>query len=353
MKSHFLSIGLLIYLMQPVQANELSVNTLDLLTTPVTADSSCLDYCFEGVCFWLKCRVFPPSCEVKTSLRVSHNNPDFVVSAFPDLGDNPWKEFTMIFGDIQKSIGEEVVSWIGLPKGVVGSGEAVTTATQGPSKKDSNGTTFKEVDVVGYYYDFSSIDDEYFCASNTTPFTPHYSSAFDGYLWRTGLTDFFYTPLIFIEAIGIPYFKEWGGIYWRTGFIKQLNPAKANAVLSMRGLNIASRGFDGRVAIPATGTPSNSGQKFFSYPGPSKADGSDGSVWQMIAPKKDNQCYVFDDIAESENSGAITVGWAKDRWSENQSSSVYLVWRPYECCKKKGQLFLFSVPVQICIGGFN
>ena len=337
--------------MDPALTTDTNVNIQDLWTDPFTADGSCLDYCFKGVCFWLDCEIWPPSCSIKTSLRVGHNNPDFVVSAFPDLGGNPWEEFTSIWGDIHENLGQEVVSWIGMPSEVTGGGEAVTTSEQDTTKQHTNSTTFREVDVVGYYYDFSNYSDEYFCGSNVTAFMPHYSSAMDGYLWRTGTTDVLYTLHVFLESIGIPYFKEWGGIYWRTGFIKQLNPAKANAVLSMRAAHIASRSGETRVYMPASGDP-DSDQRFFRNPGGIEADGSNGSVWQMIAPKKDNECYVFDDIAESEPTGADT--WANGRWSDNQSSSVYMVWRPYECCKKQDDVYLFSVEVEICLsGGFT
>ena len=119
----------------------------------------------------------------------------------------------------------------------------------------------------------------------------------------------------------------------------------------MRAAHIASRSGEARVYLPATGIPS-SDQRFFHIPGGIEADGSDGSVWQMISPKKDGSCYVFDDIAESEPPVGDT--WSTGRWSDNQSSSVYTVWRPYECCKKKGQTYLFSVEVQICLeGGFE
>lgn len=324
----------------------LSVSSTELFTDPFTAEQSCVDYCFEGTCFWLDCEIFPPSCSVKTSLRVSHRNPDFVVSAFPNFGENPWDEFADLWGGAQEEAAEEVISWIGAVKGIAGGGEAVTTNEQQPTKHYNNSTTFREVDVVGYLYDFSDYSDEAFCGSNTTALTPHYSSAFDGYLWRLGVTDVFYTPLIFLDAIGYPYVKEWGSIYWRTGFIKQLDPAKANAVLSMRGVHIASRDNETRVYYPATGEP-DTDQRFFNVPGESEADGSDGSVWQMNAPVQDDGCYIFDEIAEDETAGADT--WSKDRFTGNQSSSVYTVWRPYECCKKQDDEYLFSVEVQICL----
>ncbi|MET1256954.1 TIGR03756 family integrating conjugative element protein [Aliikangiella maris] len=318
----------------------------DLFVDPITANSSCIDYCFEGVCFWLKCKAFPPSCSIKTSLRVSHRNPDLIVSSYPKLGANPWKEFRELFQGLQEDIGQQVINWLGSgPEQIVGGGEGVSTPSQGGGGDQTISTTFREVDAVGYFYDFVDISDELYCGNNTTSFVPHYSSAFDGFLWRTGVTDFLYTPFIFTDVIGIPYLQEWGSIYWRTGFVKQLNPAKANALLSMRAVHVASRSTEPRIYFSATGTPS-SGQRFFKIPAPLEVD-SDETVWQMIHPKKEDSCLVFDRVADNEDVNNDT--WSEGRWSDNQSDSVYNVWRPYECCKKKGQSYLFSIQVQVCI----
>ena len=320
-----------------------NISTLELFVDPIT-NASCTNYCFEGTCFWLKCIAY--KCRIRTSLRVSHRNPDLVVSAFPSIGDNPWNEFRMIWGDLQKSIGNTLISWIGTNVNA-GGGQATTTASKGGSGNLTNSTIFREVDVVGYYFDFGSLSDELYCHHNTMSFFPYYSSAFDGYLWRMGLTDVLNTWRIWTDVIGTPYSTNWGSLYWRTGFIKQLNPAKANAVLSMRAASIATTIGEMRVYIPATGTPAGD-QKFFHIPGQSMANGSDGSVWQMKIPKNSNSCVVFDDIAESENK-ASSSGWTFDKWDENnESSSVYNLWRPYECCKRKGS-YITSVKVQVCI----
>ncbi|RBW47314.1 hypothetical protein DS885_03970 [Psychromonas sp. B3M02] len=319
------------------------ISSFELFVDPIT-NLDCTDYCFEGTCMFLSCGF--TGCTIRSSLRMSHRNPDFVVSAFSELGDNPWTEFRLIWGDLEKSVGESVISWIG-SSADTGGGKTTTKASKGGTGNKVLSTTFREVDVAGYYYDFSQIDDDYFCDSTTKPFVPYYSSGFDAYLWRTGLTDILYTPLIFTESIGIPYIKEWGSLYWRTGFIKQLNPAKANAVLSMRAVNIVSSNNNSRVYMPSTGTPSGSSQKFFFTPSTTKADGSDGSAWQMRLPKKDDTCVVFDEIAESENTASYS-DWTTDRWKTNKSPSVYIVWRKYECCQRKGS-YINTVPLHICI----
>lgn len=319
-----------------------TISTEDLFELPVTSPLNCIDYCFKGVCFWLTCRLW--NCDIDTSIRISHRNPDFVVSAYPTLGENPWDEFRDLWGDVQVDAAATVIAWIGAP-GMEDGGEAVTTYEQ-DYKEEANSTTFKEVDVVGWLYDFSEIDEEYFCGSNTTTLMPYYSSSFDGYLWRLGLTDVLWTPWVLWDVIGTPYLQEWGSIYWRTGFIKQLNPAKANAVLSMRAAHIASRENQGRFYISATDEP-DTDQRFFLIPPGVEADGSGDNAWQMISPLKDDSCMFFDDIAEDEN--PAVDDWSIGRWNHNQSSSVFTVWRPYECCLKAGQSYLFSVELEICL----
>ena len=320
-----------------------NISALELFVDPIS-NASCTNYCFEGTCFWLKCTLL--SCSVKTSLRVSHRNPDLVVSSYPLLGDNPWKEFRMIWGSLQESVGDTLISWIGSSAGA-GGGQGTTTASKGGGGNQTNSTIFREVDVVGYYYDFGDLSDDLFCHSNTIGFLPYYSSAFDGYFWRVAITDLPNTWRIWTDVIGSVTSTNWGSLYLRTGFVKQLNPAKANAVLSMRGASIASSSGNARVYIPATGTPSGN-QKFFEIPSKVQADGSDGSAWQMRVPDKSDSCVVFDEIAENENPAAYT-NWTTGKWDgNNESPSVYNLWRPYECCKKKGQ-FLYSVKIQVCI----
>ena len=51
----------------------------------ITGD--CLDYCFVGLCVWLRCTPF--GCKIKTTPRIEHHQPDLVVSAHTAPGDLP------------------------------------------------------------------------------------------------------------------------------------------------------------------------------------------------------------------------------------------------------------------------
>ena len=67
----------------------------DLFSTPIL-EASCHNYCFLGICVWLRCTLF--SCSIETSEKIGHNNPDLVVSVYDFPGNNPFQEAEDIFG---------------------------------------------------------------------------------------------------------------------------------------------------------------------------------------------------------------------------------------------------------------
>ncbi|MGR7482727.1 TraU family protein [Klebsiella aerogenes] len=66
----------------------LSITTPQINASALSPD--CLQYRVVGLCYWLFCTPF--GCTVKTSVKVKHNLPDLVVSAYNTPGDNPWQE---------------------------------------------------------------------------------------------------------------------------------------------------------------------------------------------------------------------------------------------------------------------
>ena len=59
-----------------------------------------------GVCFWLRCSW--TGCRVRTSLKVGHYNPDLVVSVYNELGGNPWAEIRATLGLAQTRRGHRI-----------------------------------------------------------------------------------------------------------------------------------------------------------------------------------------------------------------------------------------------------
>src|SRR5688572_5192840 len=149
------------------------LDTLEIasLTSESLLESSCLDYCITGVCTWLKCSLF--SCDVETSLRVRHRNPDLVVSTYREVGKNPWKEVEDLWDSIQEDAADlNMSAYASSPKS--GGGENITTSTK------VSGLVYREADAVGNPVKLSWISDEYFRGSQTQPLTPVFFSSFDG-----------------------------------------------------------------------------------------------------------------------------------------------------------------------------
>ncbi|MCL2307192.1 MAG: hypothetical protein FWC38_02940 [Proteobacteria bacterium] len=64
------------------------------VTTPeivaATLSYPCVQWRVDGICIWLTCTIF--GCYTTTSMKVSHFNPEVVVSSYGHTGFNPWRE---------------------------------------------------------------------------------------------------------------------------------------------------------------------------------------------------------------------------------------------------------------------
>ena len=82
--------------------------------------------------------------------------------------------------------------------------------------------------------------------------------------------------------------------------------------------------------------PSFSGVKVWP-PGPLVEKNHRTGTWQMLVPRGESSCGVFgtDDLARVSGWGGGKVDPAGDY--------VWNLWRPYECCRRRGQDYLFSI----------
>lgn len=75
---------LLLVLGRPVsalaQAMGMPVNTATITAATTVALPACMLWMPIGICFWLSCNW--TGCTIRTSPKVGHYNPDFVVSAY-------------------------------------------------------------------------------------------------------------------------------------------------------------------------------------------------------------------------------------------------------------------------------
>lgn len=312
-------------------AQPTTLSTTDIVNS-FTLDPTCVNYCITGVCVWLRCSIV--ECDIETSIRVRHYNPDLVVSVYDEPGENPWKEAEQLFADWEKSVTESIVG--SFHEAEAGGGHR----TEGGSSATDQSLRFKEVTAVGHPLSSfaGSFGDGYYCPSEAESFMPYFSSGVDAWTWRLGIPEMLYLTYLLPgqRVIGSGIQQQWGPVWPRTGFVNQKDDAKAAAVIAQRAVNIVTQQNQPHLYIPLY----DNGYSLTWLPGELVENKPSTGVWQMLAPKVDQQCYAF-----GEND-VFSTTWSEGRHSED-NRYAFSLWRPYECCEAKG-IYLFTVPLEIC-----
>lgn len=290
----------------PAQA----INTGEIMASAASTD--CLDYEIKGVCVWLTCTPF--GCYTKTSVKVGHYMPDLVVSAYQNTGDNPWS----------------VVSPLAPPNATARGGGNQTAGLGGRAHRSLR---FKNADAIGHpaaagFDLLSSVG--YSCASGATPMQPYFLSVFDTLAWRHGVPESAYPEALIpgrreVGSIG----NTWGNVYPRSGFINQPNDYQAAAVIAQRVADIVTRTGQPHVYTPLNPHP----RAGYWPPDPIVEGDASTGQWQRLQPNTSQSCAVFPDRG-------ITAGFAGD--TANDGDYVWALWRPYQCCKRRGETLIFS-----------
>lgn len=298
-----------------------------------TLDPSCLNYCITGICVWLRCSIY--ECEIDTSIRVRHYNPDLVVSVYDEPGDNPWQEIADIFGSVDESLAESIVGTF--HEAFVGGGHRV----EGGNPSTDHSLRYKEATAIGHPLSSfaGSFGNGYYCPSEAESFQPYFSSSWDALTWRLGLPEMLYLTNLLpgVRVVGSGVQQQWGPVWPRTGFINQKDDAKAAAVVAQRVGNIVTQTGQPHVYNALNGN----GYNRTWLPGELRENDPDTGVWQMLAPKLDQQCYAF-----GEND-VTTTSWSQGRHPED-NRYAFSLWRPYQCCEAKGA-YLFTIPFEVCL----
>ena len=288
-----------------------SGSSVALDTGNVTASvlsPDCLEYRVVGICFWLLCTPF--GCTVKTSTKVRHFIPELVVSSYATTGANPWTEMAALSSPIS---------------GAEGGGNLIT-----PNTQRDNLPRFKNVDAIGHPGGWAATQlasqSGYACASGATAFMPYYLSTWDSLAWRHGIPESLYPESLVpgIREIGRQLAGNmWGNVYPRQGFLVQPDDSKAAAVMAQRAGDVITRNWQPHVYVPLISVPRDG------YWPPSPIVENDASThkWQLLSPVVQPTCAIF----PSEPVQSVDGGYS---WS---------LWRPYSCCKREGQTFLFSI----------
>ncbi|PTT12158.1 MULTISPECIES: TIGR03756 family integrating conjugative element protein [unclassified Pseudomonas] len=269
---------------------------------------SCLEYRVIGICFWLLCTPF--GCTVKTSTKVRHFIPELVVSSYATTGANPWTEMAALSSPIS---------------GAEGGGNLIT-----PNTQRDNLPRFKNVDGIGHPGGWGATQlasqSGYACASGATAFMPYYLSTLDSLAWRQGIPESLYPESLIpgVREIGHQVAGNmWGSVYPRQGFLVQPDDFKAAAVMAQRAGDFITRNWQPHVYLPLTPVP----REGYWPPGPIIANDASTHKWQLLYPLVQRTCAIFP-------SGPVQSADGGYAWS---------LWRPYSCCKREGQTFLFSI----------
>ncbi|NWC43334.1 TIGR03756 family integrating conjugative element protein [Pseudomonas tolaasii] len=269
---------------------------------------NCLAYRVVGICFWLLCTPF--GCSIKTSTKVRHFIPELVVTSYATTGNNPWTEMATLSAPIS---------------GAEGGGNLIT-----PNTHRDNLPRFKNVDGISHPGGWAATQlasqSGYACASGATAFMPYYLSTLDSLAWRHGIPESLYPESLMpgIREIGRQASGNmWGNLYPRQGFLVQPDDFKAAAVMTQRAGDVITRNGQPHVYLPLTPAKGDG----YWPPGPIVENDASTHKWQLLFPQVQSTCAIFpSDPVQSADGGYA--------WS---------LWRPYSCCKREGQTFLFSI----------
>ena len=313
-------------------ARAATITTPEILSRTSAATIACMQWTPIGLCLWLDCSFF--GCGVKASLKIGHYNPDFVVSSYNELGGNPWQEIRMTLGLAQKTAASGLLGKL-LPVPI----ESAGNRTEGSAyNRDHKNLLFRETDVIGHPQQmFSGFLPGLICNSQTQAFVPYFQSGIDALSWRQEIPEMFY-PASFIPGLrelGHWPLQTWGGVFPRTGWTTQAEEPKAAALNAQRAGDIVTRTGQPHVYLPVSG-PSANNQRVWP-PGPLIETDQRTGTWQMLLPRPETSCKVF-----GINDLDSLAGWGAGR-VDAQGDYVWNLWRPYKCCQRRGQLFLFDI----------
>ena len=285
-----------------------AIDTATLITSAVSLQ--CLSYRIVGICYWLDCNA--RGCRIRTSVKVRHYIPDAVVSSYANTGENPWVEIAPLS-----------------PPNLTAQAGGDGTTNQ---DHENNLTQFKNADVIGHPANavFSQFAGQfgYSCSGPGIPFMPYHLSVLDTVAWRYNLPELVYPESLIPgqREIGTRTSKNlWGNVYPRGGLLHQADSHKAAAVVAQRAGDIVTRRDQPHVYQPLLAKASDG---YWPAGALMESDPKSG-YWQELTPTLSDSCAAFPHSNKLVQAKRGDYAWA--------------LWRPYSCCKKRGQVFLGSV----------
>jgi integrating conjugative element protein (TIGR03756 family) len=318
------------------------LNMATIAASTVTALPSCLRPMPVGVCAWLVCKsIIPPVCEVETSIKIGHRNPDLVVSVTNGLGNNPWFEANVAYSPIEGAGASALLAGLGgslIPNlGGIETGSNSAAAKDGGHGRKLN-LSIREAQAVGH--PLAGI----YCPSAARFFQPYFLSGLDAVGWRWQLPELVYPQALIpgLREIGSWPLNTWGPVYPRSGWLAHPEQPKSAAVVAQRVGDIVTRsgephiywGLDSGGVFYGSGYGSS--KQIAWQPNPlMEGDASTGD-WQMLAPTPSTTCETF-----GSNDTLSASGWSGGKLA-GDGNYAWTLWRPYTCCEVKG-LFIGSI----------
>lgn len=305
------------------------INTVEITQQTMSAALSCMNWEVRGICIWMSC--FGPFCSIQTNLKVKNHVPDLVVQSYDRANGEPWTESQDINqvsqGDADSSWVSTIIGWIeDFDVDSVGIRGGVSTE----GKKDQHANlNYKLVDAYGNpaLIAYNALAQSTFglaCAGRTFPFFPYFISNLDSIAWRWDVPEMFYpqswAPLITTYDLGNSA-NNYGAIYPRHGFMTAQDPLKAAVLSAFRAAHVITRAGEPHLYY----TIQMSAEGYWPSASLNQND-RDTGIWQMLYPKKDNDCQRFPYSGNPSISRRSSDG-----------NYVWNFWKSYKCCQRAGQ----------------
>lgn len=235
------------------------------------------------------------------------------MSSYGQPFNNPWIEINTITSSASSLVDSNVQ----------GGGDTNNRQANNRTK-----VRFKDVQAIGHpggaVFSQMLSGNGYYCNNGVTPFYPYFVSELDFIAWRLSFVESLYYEALTpgVREIG-NLSNLWGNIYPRSGAVTQNDDFIAGAIAVQRGADVLTNNNSLHVVQNYTMRKKDG----FWPPDPVK-ENTNNHKWQELAPKLNMSCGIFPNLKDTPSiDGAY----------------VYALWRPYACCKKRGQKFLYSI----------
>lgn len=289
-------------------------------------DLTCIDWKPTGMCIWLY--VNWPVVSIRYSTLVEFYSPDALTEVYHKQSNTP-----LLSGKLQNSVSNTLGSATagslgGLPLKL----ENNSSSTEGFRSAHLMGNPMLSLhnSVLG-----GVLGNVGYCESPVNPLQTYYHSDLDWFEWRAGFIE---ALLYFPNMLKRVYDGSamWGSLYPRVGWgTNNSSPFISAAITSLRAANIVS-GYDSfssnHIQVPMP----DENPRFYYPPNTQPKVDIENGKWKALWPAPTDSCSVLP------ISGITSEIGTNEPYVQNRNY-VFMLWRKYTCCKRKGQKLISIV----------